>query len=181
MARKISVTLLIGLLIINGAVALITAYSVYRSLTHDFAELGRQNARLGARMTEYILRKSIDNGVFSVSALFDRRYQLIEGSSPPRYHTVYDLYFERNMSTVQDAFLDADAIFYAYAITNDGYIPTQQPEVFQAAHPRSRSAHWPGLPGRDLQPLYCPEIVQAVDRNRKRSQDADRPKGFQLL
>ena len=123
MARRITMVLLVGLLVINGAVIFTIGYSTYKGLSHDMAELGKQNAMLGARMTEYVIEKSVANGVFSKESLFDKNYERIPGSYPPKYHTEYDLYFDMNLGAIQNAFLDASSIGYAYGITSDGYVP----------------------------------------------------------
>ena len=123
MSRRINIALLIGLLVINGAVIFTAGYSSYKGITHDIAELGQQNAMLGAGMTQYVIEKSVANGVFGEDTVFSKYYEPIEGTDPPKYHTGYDLYFDMNLGVLQNAFLDASSVGYAYGITTDGYIP----------------------------------------------------------
>lgn len=123
MTRRITLGLLVGLVVISVAVAFTTGYSAYQSIDRNINELGMQNAKLGARMTEYVIDKAVGNGIFDVATLFDSEYKRINSEGTPKYSTGYDLYFDKNLSVIQDAFLNAETIYYAYCITKDGYVP----------------------------------------------------------
>ena len=124
MVRRLTTILLLGMLALTIALALATGIRSYSLAHQECLSLGRQNALLGAQITKYVIEKAVDNSLFDLEVLFHPRYQPIPGDGPARYHTDYDLYFDRNVRTILDAFLSADAVYYAYVITHDGYIPS---------------------------------------------------------
>jgi len=77
---------------------------------------------LGARITQHILEKAVDNGLFDDAALFHGHYEPVGGDTT-RYHTQYDGFFDRNVVTILKAFQANDDIYYAYVVNNDGYFP----------------------------------------------------------
>lgn len=124
MARKVTLYILLGLIAYEALLAL-TIRSDWRTSTEvQFREVGTQNAELGAQMVRYVLDRAVANGVFRLDELVDPSYVPIAGSSPAAFHTGYDYYFDRNVREIQDGFLRASAIAYAYAMTKDGYVPT---------------------------------------------------------
>ena len=123
MAKRIAIILLAALFVVSGLLALWAGHQTYARVMHDYDELGRQNAMLGAHTTEYVIEKAIANGILEMRTLFDDDYRLIAGTDPPRYHSSYNLYLERNLGVIQDSFLDAEPIYYAYCISNNGYVP----------------------------------------------------------
>ena len=78
---------------------------------------------LGAQITQYVLEKAVDNGLFDRDTLFQGHYDLIDGHGPARYRTEYDHFFDRNIAKILKAFQANDNIYYAYVINNDGFIP----------------------------------------------------------
>ena len=123
MVKRIIILNLIGLMVITGVVGGIVGYKVYKDYNRKYNEFGLQNAKLGANITTYVIEKALDNGILYQTTLFESNYKQIEGIDTPKYHTDYDLFFDRNLNIIQNAFLDAESIFYSYGINNDGYIP----------------------------------------------------------
>jgi signal transduction histidine kinase/DNA-binding response OmpR family regulator len=123
-------TLIFGLLAASVLLIMKSGYDSYHYVMGAFGELGRQNATLGARMCEYVMSKAIANGIFDVDKLFDETLEPIDGTQPPRYHSAYDHYLDKNLSIIQNAFLDASPIYYAYSVNKIGYIPVHSnPEM----------------------------------------------------
>ncbi len=130
MAKRITFILLGGLLLSSIFLVVGVGYQMYSTITRDYAEQGRQNALLGAQMTAYVIEKAVANGIFTTEQIFASQYVPIRGASTLRYHTEYDYYFDRNLKTIQESFLDADPIYYACATNNDGYTPVHtDPEL----------------------------------------------------
>ena len=77
----------------------------------------------GPDITQYVLEKAVDNGLFDRDTLFQGHYDLIDGRGPARYRTEYDRFFDRNVVKILKAFQANDDIYYAYVINNDGFIP----------------------------------------------------------
>jgi len=123
MARRITAVLLAGLVLISGVIVFMSGWSAHDRTTHAFEELATQNAVLGARMTAYVLGKSIADGVVSPDSLFDDRLTPVPDTHPPRFQSEYGTYLDRNLVEVRECFLDADPIHYAYTRAKNGYVP----------------------------------------------------------
>ena len=123
MARRITLFLVAGLLLMIWATVASIGYREYRNTIASFTDLGNQNAALGARITRYVIEKAIANGILDVDAVFSTDYEPIAGTGGEKSHSGYDLYLDRNLTSVCDAFLDADPIYYNYVIRPDGYVP----------------------------------------------------------
>jgi signal transduction histidine kinase/ActR/RegA family two-component response regulator len=116
--------LTLGLLALTIALAAVSGVRSFTRARREYQGVGRQDALLGAQILQYVIQKAEDNGLFDHEAMFHARYRPIAGQVPARYHTDYDLYFDRNVTTILAAFLRADNIYYAYAISADGYTPS---------------------------------------------------------
>jgi PAS domain S-box-containing protein len=146
-AKKLLIILLLGLLITLVILTAGVGIRTWQRERASFAEWGEQNAILGAEMVEYALFKSMANGIFTMAELFSADYQPVSGSQPRRYHTRYDSYMDRNLLRALDGFLESPLIYYAYAVRNDGYIPTH-------ADPKWRKRILP----EDDQPLHVEQV-----------------------
>ena len=122
MARRIALLLLLGLSVASLAIVAGGAYGIYAYKSRQYAEIGSQNAVLGAKITQHVIDRAVGNGVFDVRTLFDDPYERIDDGEPARYRTGYDHYFSKHIQAIQDAFLEAEAIYYACVINNDGYV-----------------------------------------------------------
>lgn len=160
MARKFVMFLFLGLCLYEALLALTIRADWAKSTHRQFYEVGTQNAELGAQVVRYVLDRAVANGVFKFDEVMDRNYVPVPGSaSPAQFRNGYDYYFDRNVREIQDGFLRASAIKYAYAITKDGYVPTS-----------SNSALNKVRLGTDL-----PEVASssAVERLRLRDQNVE--------
>ncbi|HKY34301.1 MAG TPA: methyl-accepting chemotaxis protein [Polyangiaceae bacterium] len=124
MARKFTILLLIAVCIYEALLALTIRADWAKSTHRQFLEVGTQNAELGAQTVRYVLDRAVANGVFKLEEVLDKNYTPIPASTPPQFRSSYDFYFDRNVREMQDGFLRASAIKYAYAMTKDGYVPT---------------------------------------------------------
>src|SRR5512145_788878 len=124
MARKFMMFLLLGLCLYEALLALTIRADWGKSTHRQFNEVGTQNAELGAQFVRYVLDRAVANGVFKLDEVMDRNYLPVPGSAPAQFRNGYDYYFDRNVREIQDGFLRASAIKYAYAMTKDGYVPT---------------------------------------------------------
>ena len=123
MTRRLTLRLLEGMMTLAVVLALTIGARAYLRRQADYQNLGGQNALLGARITQYVLEKAVDNGLFDRDTLFRAHYDLVDGHGVARYRTEYDHFFDRNVVTILKAFQKNDDIYYAYVINNDGFIP----------------------------------------------------------
>ena len=127
MAQRITLYLLLCLLISVLGLVFGVGYQTYGDISHSFKQQGRQSALVGAEVTEYVINKALNNGIFNMVTLFDDAYTPIDDSQK-RYHTGYDRYFSQNLSHIERAMLEADSVYYAYIVNMDGYIPIHTTE-----------------------------------------------------
>jgi methyl-accepting chemotaxis protein len=128
MARRVTVYIIIALIVYAGVLAVLTRSQWNAVADRHYSSFGSQNATLGANMVAYVLDRTLVNGVFTMEQLYDTNYQPSTAAAPG-LHNAYDYYFDKNVRGLEDGFLKAEAIQYAYAVTADGYIPTSsQPE-----------------------------------------------------
>ena len=67
----------------------------------------------------------IDAGRIGLDELFDRHYQPIAGTHPPKYRTRFDGYADQVLPALQEPVLQAGApVVFAIACTPEGYVPT---------------------------------------------------------
>jgi methyl-accepting chemotaxis protein len=65
--------------------------------------------------------------------VFDRHYQRIPGSEPPRYHTVYDRGIDEPLTRLLDSVLEAvPGAIYTILVDNRGYAPAHNSRYSQA-------------------------------------------------
>ena len=69
------------------------------------------------------LETAIAKGEISANDLFDRNYTLIKGSSPERYNSRFDAYFDKQIAPIQEAALGKDMV-YAICVDDNGYCPS---------------------------------------------------------
>ncbi len=123
MTRRLTAHLIAGMLILALALAMTIGIRACLRRQADCQNLGGQNALLGARITQFVLERAIDNGLFDSESLFQEHYDLIDGRGPARYRAEYDGFFDRNVVKILRAFQTSDDIHYAYVVNNDGFIP----------------------------------------------------------
>lgn len=72
-----------------------------------------------------LFEHAIAAGEISHDALFNRRYQQIPDTDPPKFTTLFDAYTDRALPVIQEAMLDRFSdLIYAGAVDDHGYFPT---------------------------------------------------------
>ncbi|GAB7529825.1 methyl-accepting chemotaxis protein [Pseudomonas sp. 3A(2025)] len=105
-------------------------------------------AREGARQMSARFEADIEQGRVSLDDLFDRHYQPIANTVPPRFNTRFDRYTDQVLPEIQEPLLKRhEGLVFAIACTQQGYVPTHnnafnQPltgdPVIDTAHNRSK-------------------------------------------
>lgn len=79
-----------------------------------------------------MFESAIRNGQISEVRLFDRSYQQIPGTNPPKQKTAFDDFTDRTSPSIQEAILSScPEIIYAIAVDNNGYCPTHNKKFSQ--------------------------------------------------
>ncbi|WP_422625987.1 methyl-accepting chemotaxis protein [Pseudomonas mohnii] len=82
-------------------------------------------AREGASQITARFEADIDAGRISLDDLFDRNYQAIPNTSPPKYQTRFDRYTDQVLPAIQEPLLPRhEGLVFAIACTPQGYVPT---------------------------------------------------------
>jgi methyl-accepting chemotaxis protein len=81
-------------------------------------------ARSAADQIGKLLTRALKDGELTESALFDLRYEPIEGTDPPKYHTAYDRFTDRHLPAIQEPILETLGAAYVMACDRRGYVPT---------------------------------------------------------
>jgi len=85
---------------------------------------GQIQSIVGAKMVGQIIEEAVDNGVFSDTDAFDRKYEQFGAFDPPKFHTKYDSYMDKAILSLQDEFLLDKSIVFAVTVDVNGYLPT---------------------------------------------------------
>jgi methyl-accepting chemotaxis protein len=81
-----------------------------------------QNAALAI---EQLFETAVEEGRISDSALFDRNYETIANTNPPKHKTRFDDFTDQVLPAVQEPILELNPeVAYAGAVDNNGYFPT---------------------------------------------------------
>ncbi|BAP44441.1 methyl-accepting chemotaxis protein [Pseudomonas sp. StFLB209] len=103
------------------------------SISQRLAEVGLDDyhqriydlAREGAVQIAARFEADIAKGAVSLDDLFDRSYQPIAKTSPPRFHTRFDGYTDKVLPDIQEPLLKRhEGLVFAIACTQQGYVPT---------------------------------------------------------
>ncbi|OGT98791.1 MAG: chemotaxis protein [Geobacteraceae bacterium GWB2_52_12] len=72
-----------------------------------------------------VLEKSLLDRTISIENLFDRNYQPIANTSPQKYTTKFDAFFDKAISPIQEAIINrADSgLLFAICVDDNGYLP----------------------------------------------------------
>ena len=122
MTRRLIFHLTAGMLTLAVALAAVVGYLSYAQRSDDHRNLGNQSALLGAKITQYVLERAVDNGLFDRDTLFRAQYERFHDDGTIRYRAPYDPFFARNVVKILNAFR-TDDIYYAYVVNRDGFIP----------------------------------------------------------
>ncbi|UPU35580.1 methyl-accepting chemotaxis protein [Geomonas paludis] len=70
------------------------------------------------------IEQGVASGRISTADLFDRNYRPIADTSPQKYHTAFDSFFDQYVSPVQEEVLGRKGtIFFAICVDDHGYVP----------------------------------------------------------
>ena len=120
--RVASVVFVITLLLLS----FFTLFNVYREQQRAEAELLRKGEMLafaGASTLSRLMENTIESGQKTRDEIFDTDYVRIPGSDPPRFHTSYDEFLEREIQDILDAFQRDDEVVFAVLADRKGYLP----------------------------------------------------------
>ena len=78
-----------------------------------------------ARQIAARFEADVEQGRISLEDLFDRQYQAIPGTQPPKFHTRFDRYTDQVLPAIQEPLLPRhEGLVFAIACTQQGYVPT---------------------------------------------------------
>ncbi len=78
-----------------------------------------------ARQVSQALEAAVDGGAIKLDDLFDRNYEPIPDTKPPKYHTRYDALCDRLLPPIQEPLLGRHGeMTYSIACDSGGYVPT---------------------------------------------------------
>ncbi|MBJ6802116.1 methyl-accepting chemotaxis protein [Geomonas propionica] len=70
------------------------------------------------------IEQGVASGRITMADLFDRNYRPIADTSPQKYHTAFDSFFDQYVSPVQEEVLGRKGtIFFAICVDDHGYVP----------------------------------------------------------
>ena len=96
---------------------------------HDPIRIAAQDA---AAQVGRLFSDAIKAGQISRDALFDRRYQPIPKTNPPKHSTQFDAFTDRALPALQEGLLEKmPHLAYAGAVDNNGYFPTHNKKFSQ--------------------------------------------------
>jgi methyl-accepting chemotaxis protein len=104
-------------------------HSGFSAVDLEFVELAKEEARALTAAVD----KSLADGTITMDALFDRDYQLIVGSNPPRYHTRMTKWAQQYWQPIVDAIKARrpDAIITSVPSSCEGFLPIHLKEFSQ--------------------------------------------------
>lgn len=102
---------------------------VYDAIAESGADTQHDQIRMiaadAAQQIGRIFDEAIVAGRITREALFDRHYQPLPNTSPPKHTTQFDAFTDRVLPAVQEATLEAmPQLAYAGAVDDNGYFPT---------------------------------------------------------
>ncbi|GGX83305.1 methyl-accepting chemotaxis protein [Massilia dura] len=98
--------------------------------SHDAVRAAAQRA---AADVGRIFEDAIASGRITREALFDRRYQPVPGTNPPKYTTQFDTFTDSALPPLQEGLLAAmPQLAYAGAVDDGGYFPTHNRKYSQS-------------------------------------------------
>lgn len=106
-----------------------TAEAIYTTVADhcegDTHSAIRELAQSSAARVGELFERAIADGRISESDLFDREYQPIAGTNPPKYKTRFDAFTDKVLPEIQEPLLQQhSSIAYAGAVDDHGYFPT---------------------------------------------------------
>lgn len=150
MARRFTLVLLLGLVVITATLAGFTGRLTYQRQWRFMYETGMQNAAFGAKLTEHLIESLLVHGKVRAEDLFSTDYEPEAGSSPAKFHSAYDAQLLQGLADVRPAFFESEIIEYVYIVTQDGYVPVHTNPALS-----NSSGLVPPLAARGPNPAYA--------------------------
>lgn len=137
MFRKLSfkVTLIVNV-ILFVVISLGTLYLVrqqYASLEETYKNEGKMMSTIGAKAVSRVMEEAVDNGVLSITDVFDVNYIAIPATDPAKFRTKYDAYTDKAILSLEDIFLKNPSVVFAVAADVNGYVPTHNTKYQHAS------------------------------------------------
>lgn len=119
--RKIILAIAFSLISCLGSYMIIS--KIFSNLENQLYEKCRIEAMTGARAMSEMMYYMIRQNMLTKDAIFDRNYVEIPGTNPKKYHTRYDIVFEKWIQGVLDQFLLDSDVEFAVLMDVNGYAP----------------------------------------------------------
>jgi methyl-accepting chemotaxis protein len=85
----------------------------------------REVAQTAAQEVERLFAQAIADAGITEQALFDRNYQAVPNTDPPKHTTAFDAFTDRVLPALQEKILEElPQLAYAGAVDDNGYFPT---------------------------------------------------------
>ena len=85
----------------------------------------QRTAQEGAQAVSILFEQAIRDGGIGADALFDRSYQPIADTDPPKHKTHFDDFTDKVLPAIQEPILELNReVIYAGAVDDNGYFPT---------------------------------------------------------
>ena len=113
-----------------------TAEQIYEAIGEEALSGIHQQALLEAKQASHAIstrfEEAIQAGQISAADLFDKNYQPIPNTNPPKHSTRFDQFTDKVLPDIQEAVLQRQPGFaYAGAVDTNGYFPTHNKRYSQ--------------------------------------------------
>jgi hypothetical protein len=119
--RKIILAIAFSLISCLGSYLIIS--KIFSNLENQLYEKCRIEAMTGARTMSEMVYYMVKQNMLTKDAIFDTNYIEVPGSNPKKYHTRYDMVFEKWMQGILDQFLLDSDVEFAVLMDANGYAP----------------------------------------------------------
>lgn len=129
-----------ALILISVILPLLIGYLSYnfyqqsKVLKESLTQRGIILSKTGSATVKKLFEDALKDGKLTEDQMFDRKYQYIVGTSPPKYHTKYDAFTDQNLPQVQEAYVQDKMVIYAVAVDINGYVPTHNLKFTQKSN-----------------------------------------------
>lgn len=119
--RKIILAIAFSLISCLGSYLIIS--KIFSNLENQLYEKCRIEAMTGARAMSEMMYYMVKQNMLTKDAVFDTNYIEVPGSNPKKYHTRYDMVFEKWMQGILDQFLLDTDVEFSVLMDINGYAP----------------------------------------------------------
>lgn len=98
----------------------------------SFHDQIRETASAAASAISHLFEQAVAEGRIGIDDLFDRNYQQVPNTTPPKYSTRFDSFTDRMLPPIQEPILSRfSQVLFAGAVDNNGYFPTHNKRYSQ--------------------------------------------------